>query len=371
MKVDRIILRFVRVPLRFTFQNRWQKIREWTKLIAEVQTADGAYGYGESTAMETPYYSYETIETNHWAIKKWLAEPLLNCEFEHPREIDEAFSLISGHHEGKATLECAVWDLYARVHSIPLYELIGGERRPVKSGATCGVKKDIEAALKAIGDAVEAGYERIKLKIKPGWDKELLAEVRKAFPKVIILADANGGYAENDMEKLVTLDKFEPIIIEQPFPAGAWLPLAKLRARVSAPVCLDESVTDMDDVELMLQLKAAGMVNLKVGRVGGIANAIRIHDRCKEAGIPVFIGSKIESGVGRWMNIAVCTLPNVLYPSDVGASERYFIEQIVRDPITLVGPGLVQPLPGPGIGTELDPAVMLKYTIQTEVISRS
>jgi O-succinylbenzoate synthase len=267
-------------------------------------------------------------------------------------------------------LECAVWDLYARVHSIPLYELIGGERRPVKSGATCGVKKDIEAALKAIGDAVEAGYERIKLKIKPGWDKELLAAVRKAFPKVIILADANGGYTEKDMEKLVTFDQFEPIIIEQPFPSGAWLPLAKLRARLSAPVCLDESITDIDDVELMLQLKAAGMVNLKVGRVGGIANAIRIHDRCKEAGIPVFIGSKIESGVGRWMNIAVCTLPNVLYPSDVGASERYFIEQIVCDPITLVGPGLVQPLPEPGIGTELDPDVMLKYTIQTDVVSR-
>jgi len=168
----------------------------------------------------------------------------------------------------------------------------------------------------------------------------------------------------------VTFDKFEPIIIEQPFPSGAWVPLAKLQARLSAPVCLDESITDMNDVELMLQLKAARMVNLKVGRVGGIANSIRIHDRCKDAGIPIFIGSKIESGVGRWMNIAVCTLPNVLYPSDVGASERYFIEQIVRDQITLVGPGLVQPLPGPGIGTELDTDVMLKYTIQTEVISR-
>src|SRR5436305_1052019 len=201
MKIDRIILRYVRTPLRFEFQNRWQRIREWTKLIAEVQSGD-ASGYGECTAMETPFYSYETIETASWVIKKWLAEPLLKAEFEHPREVSELFSLISGHHEGKATLECAAWDLYARSHGKPLYELIGGERRAVKSGATVGVKKDIDAALKAIGDAISAGYERIKLKIKPGWDKELLAAVRDAFPKVIILADANGAYGHQDVDKL-------------------------------------------------------------------------------------------------------------------------------------------------------------------------
>lgn len=369
MKIDRIILRFVRTPLRFEFQNRWQRIREWTKLIVELQS-DGVSGYGECTAMETPYYSYETIDTSAWVIKKWLAEPFLNCEFEHPREVSEAFSLISGHHEGKATLECAAWDLYARAHSIPLYELIGGERRPVKSGATVGVKKDIDAALKAVGAAVEAGYERIKLKIKPGWDRELLGAVRGAFPQVIILADANGAYSEQDIEKLAGLDEFAPIIIEQPLPAAAWIHSARLQARTSAPVCLDESITCLEDVELMLHMKAARMVNLKVGRVGGISDSIRIHDRCAEAGVPVFIGSKIETGIGRWMNIAVCTLNNVLYPSDVGASERYFVEQIVRDPVTLVGPGLVQPLAGPGSGTEIDPVTMLKYTIRTEVITK-
>lgn len=369
MKIDRIILRFVRTPLRFEFQNRWQRIREWTKLIVELQS-DGVVGYGECTAMETPYYSYETIDTAAWVIGKWLAGPLLESEFEHPREVSDIFSLISGHHEGKATLECAAWDLYARAHDLPIYEVIGGRRRPVRAGATVGVKKDIEAALKAVGTAVAAGYERIKLKIKPGWDKELLGEVRSAFPRVIILADANGAYGEQDMEKLASLEQFEPIIIEQPFPAAAWLQLAALQARTSAPICLDESVTCLTDVELMLHMKAARMVNLKVGRVGGLADSIRIHDRCAEAGVPVFIGSKIETGIGRWMNIAVCTLGNVLYPSDVSASERYFVEEIVRDPVTLVGPGLVQPLAGPGVGTEIDHAAMLKYTIRTEVFSR-
>jgi O-succinylbenzoate synthase len=369
MKIDRIILRFVRIPLRFEFQNRWQRIREWTKLIVELQS-DGAFGYGECTAMETPYYSYETIDTSSWVINKWLADLLLNCEFEHPREVIEVFSLISGHHEAKATLECAAWDLYARAHAVPLYELIGGTRRPVRSGATVGVKKDIEAALKVVGAAVAAGYERIKLKIKPGWDKELLSAVRAAFPQVIILADANGAYSGQDIDKLVSLDQFGPLIIEQPFPAAAWIESAALQSRISAPVCLDESISCMEDVELMLHMKAARMVNLKVGRVGGISESIRIHDRCADAGVPVFIGSKIETGIGRWMNIAVCTLDNVLYPSDVGASERYFVEEIVRDPITLVGPGLVQPLAGPGAGTEINPATMLKYAIKTEVISR-
>lgn len=369
MKVDRIILRFVRTPLRFEFQNRWQRIREWTKLIVELQ-AGGAVGYGECTAMETPFYSYETIETASWVIKKWLAEPLLTSEFEHPREVSDLFSLISGHHEGKATLECAAWDLYARAHSLPLYELIGGSRRPVKSGATVGVKKDIDAALKAVDAAVSAGYERIKLKIKPGWDRELLGAVRAAFPRVILLADANGAYGEGETDRLASLEQFEPIIIEQPFPAAAWIHSAALQARTSAPICMDESITCLADVELMLHLKAARMVNLKVGRVGGISDSIRIHDRCAEAGVPVFIGSKIETGIGRWMNIAVCTLSNVLYPSDVGASERYFVEEIVRDPVTLVGPGLVQPLAGPGPGTEIDPAAMLKYTIKTEVLTK-
>jgi O-succinylbenzoate synthase len=367
MKIERIILRLVRIPLKFEFQNRWQRIREWRKLIVEVQ-CETVSGYGECTAMETPYYSYETIDTASWVIKRWLAERILNRSLEHPLEVGDAFSLICGHNEGKAALECACWDLYARMHSTPLYELIGGLRRKVSAGATVGVKPDLEAALAAVDSTVSAGYERIKLKIKPGWDKELLAAVRSRFPQIVILADANGAYEEADMDWLASLERFAPIILEQPFAASAWKSHSNLQARTSMPICLDESIRSLEDVEQMIYMKAGRILNLKVGRVGGIANSMRIHDRCAESDIPVFIGSKIETGIGRWMNICVGTLGNVRYPSDVSASERYFVEEIVRDPVKLVGPGVVEPMAGPGFGTDIDAEKLLKYTVKTEVI---
>jgi len=364
MKVDRIILRFVRIPLKFEFQNRWQRIRDWTKLIVELRSGD-LVGYGECTAMETPYYSYETIDTAWWVITRWLAEPMLRCQFGHPAEVTEAFRLINGHHEGKAALECAFWDLWSRAGSLPLYQAVGGRRRPVRSGATVGIQDDLETALRLAGSAVEAGYERLKIKIKPGWDRELLAAVRAAFPRVTILGDANGAYGEGDIGWLAGLEKFAPIIIEQPFPAGAWTHFASLQARTCTPICLDESISGLEDLEQMIQLQAGRLVNLKIGRVGGIRDAIRIHDRCAEAGIPVFVGSKAEMGIGRWVNIALATLDNVRYPSDVPASDRYFVSEIVRDPVTLSGPGLVEPLPGPGFGTEIDSANLSKYTVRS------
>lgn len=367
MKIDRIILRLVRIPLRFEFQDRWERIREWKKLIVEVRS-EGASGFGECTSMEKPFYSYETVETAWWVITRWLAGPLLEAEFGHPREVGAALSAVAGHQEAKAALECACWDLYARAQGAPLYELVGGRRRRVSAGATVSVKEDVREALRAIEAAVAAGYTRIKLRIRPGRDAELLSIVREAFPQITILADANRAYGGEDIARLAALERFSPIVIEQPFATAAWKDSAALQARTSATVCLDESITCLEDVEHMIEVRAARMVNLKVGRVGGISNAVRIHDRCAEAGVPVFIGSKIETGVGRWVNIALGTLDNVTFPSDVSASERYFVEEIVRDPVRLAGPGLVEPLAGPGFGTDIDPAAMLKYTVGTAAL---
>jgi O-succinylbenzoate synthase len=364
MKVERIVLRFVRIPLKSEFRNRWQRIQEWTKLIVELRSGD-AVGYGECMAMETPFYSYETIDTAWWVITRWLARPMLESDFQRPDQVTSAFSLISGHHEGKAALECAFWDLWSRAHEQPLYEAIGGCRRPVCSGATIGIQEDLATAIRLARVAVDAGYRRLKIKIKPGWDRELIEAVRAEFPDVTILADANGAYGEEDIDWLASLERFEPIIIEQPFPASAWSQLAGLQARTSAPVCLDESVNSLEDLGQMLHFKAARMVNLKIGRVGGISEAIRIHDRCAEAGIPIFVGSKAEMGIGRWTNVAVSTLENVRYPSDVPASDRYFTDEIVNDPVMLVAPGTVEPLPGPGFGTDVDRANLLNYTVRT------
>jgi o-succinylbenzoate synthase len=368
MKVERLILRFVRIPLRVAFENRWQRIQEWTKLLVEVHS-DGAVGHGECMAMETPYYSYETIDTAWLAITRYLVDLFVGKTFEHPDQVAEAFAVISGHHEARGALECAFWEMYTRAAGVPLYQSIGGTRRPVRSGATVGVQKDVPAAVEAARRAVEAGYQRLKVKIKPGWDREPLAAIRAAFPAVTILADANGAYAEGDLDQLDRLDDFAPLILEQPFPRSAWTVSAALQARLSSPICLDESIENLLDVEQTARLQAARLINLKVGRVGGLSEAIRIHDRCAQLGLPVFIGSKTETGVGRWLNIALGTLSNVRYPSDVAASERYFVEDVVKDPITLSGPGTVEPLAGPGIGTDLDTDRLAKYTVKTAEFS--
>jgi O-succinylbenzoate synthase len=367
MKVERIILRYVRLPMRAAFENRWNRIVEWTKLLVEVQ-GDGGVGYGECMAMETPHYSYETIETAWWATTRWLADLVLNRSFEHPSEVATALNSIAGHHEAKAGLECACWDLFARAQSMPLYRLLGGSRRPVRAGATVGVESTIDAALEAAAAAADAGYERIRFKIKPGWDRALLNAARSALPAVTILADANGAYGEPDIAWLAELESLSPIMLEQPFQPSCWSSTARLQARTEVPVCLDESITCVEDVGQMITSGAGRAINLKVGRVGGLSAALRIHERCADAGIPVFIGSKSETGVGRWMNVAMATLSHVSLPSDISAGSRYFTTEIVRDPVVLCDAGMVMPLAGPGFGTELDAAAVLSRTVKTRAI---
>ena len=364
MTIDTIVLRLLKLPLRDCFQNRWERIEQWTKLIVEVG-AEGAVGYGECMAMENPYYSYETVATAWSAIDLWLSPLVFEWSFKHPMEVCDRFAHVSGHYEAKAALECAIWDLYARLLDVPIYATIGGCRRAVQAGATIGIQGSIDTVLQLAEIAVAAGYERLKLKIKPGHDREILRAIRAAFPAVTLLADANGAYSHTDINWLASLDILAPIILEQPFPATDWRSSVRLQSRTSAHVCLDESITCLDDADQMIWLRAATLVNLKIGRVGGIAAAVRIHDRCRDAGIPVFIGSKTETGIGRWLNIHVATLDNVRYPSDVSASMRYFVEDIVREPVALVGRGLVEPLTGPGFGTVPHPELLDKYTVTT------
>lgn len=363
MKIDSIVLRFVKIPLRTPFSNRWQYFEEWTKLIVEVRS-EGHSGYGECTAMETPYYRYETIETCWLVIEKYLGPMLLGKAFTHPREVGTFFSHTRGNHEARAALECACWDLYGRLHQTPLYQLVGGQRRSVKSGATIGVRDSEDKLIQDVEEAVKAGYHRVKVKIKPGWDTRPLEAIKSTFPNLAVLADANGSYSQLDSGHLESFDRFKLMCLEQPFPPRALYETAKLQSRMETPIGLDEGVESLDEIEQIIQLKAAQIVNLKIGRVGGISEAIKIHDTCKEAGIPIFIGAKYEMGIGRWTNIALATLDNVLYPSDVGASDRYFQQEIVNDVVKLVSPGSVQPLDQPGFGSTICWDKLNHYTLK-------
>jgi O-succinylbenzoate synthase len=364
VKIESLVLHVVQLPLRDVFENRWQRLATWTKLLVEVQ-ADAGVAFGECTAMETPYYCPETIETVEHVITRHLAELLLGFEFAHPNEIAPRLAIVSGHHEAKGVLESACWELYARGRGEPLHRVLGGSTRLVASGATVAVGKDLDRLLEGVAEARARGYGRVKLKVKPGWDEVPLAAVRAAHPDLAILADANGGYDPRDVEHVARLARFAPIVLEQPFPASAWLASAALQRRIDVPVCLDEAITCTDDVALMLHLGAARMVNLKIGRVGGLGPAIQIHDRLHEAGIPAMVGAKFETSLGRRTNIALATLPNIRYPSDVSESARYFTHEITTVPVTLAAPGMVQPLDAPGFGGEIDRAVLARHTVRT------
>ncbi|MAM72372.1 o-succinylbenzoate synthase [uncultured Tistrella sp.] len=361
MRIDEIVLRFVTPKMVAPFANRWQRMERWTKLIVEIRS-DGLSGWGECTAMESPFYHYETIETAWHIIERHLAPMLVGHEIEGPEDMLDRFRDVAGHVETVAALEVALHDLLARGDGVPLAVRIGGDVRPVKASATIGVTGSVADLLAAARRAEDGGYHRIKVKIKPGWDVEPLSALRTELPHMPVLADANGAYGPEDLDHLAGFDRFGLMLLEQPMAAHNWKAYAALQSRLDTTVCLDESIHTMEDVDDLLERRAARAVNIKVGRVGGLIRARAIHDRLAAEGIGCFTGAKFETGIGRWTNIALATLPGMTYPSDVAESARYFAPDITTLPVALTGRGLVAPLDAPGLGTEPDPVQLARVT---------
>jgi O-succinylbenzoate synthase len=339
MRPERIVLRLVRARLSVPFENRWQRFETWTKLLVRVD-AGGLSGYGECTAMETPFYNYETVETAWHILARYLA----------PAALHGTEDLVNGHEEAKGALECALWDLRARASGVPLCEYLGGSRRAVPAAATVGIEPTVDALVAAVDRARAAGYGRVRIKIRPGWDVEPLRAVRADLPDVPVYADANGAYRAEHLGHLRGLAALGLAVLEQPFPAHALELTAQLQHGLPVPICLDESVKGLADLERALRLGAGRIVNIKVGRVGGLAEAIRIHDRCRESAIATFVGAKYELGLGRWTNLALATLPNMTLPSDVGPSARYYHHDGADRGVEFSAPGQVWPLAAPGLG---------------------
>ncbi|WP_214103830.1 o-succinylbenzoate synthase [Acrocarpospora catenulata] len=343
MRPDRVVLRMVTAKLSRPFENRWQSFETWTKVLVRAD-ADGLSGYGECTAMETPYYNYETIETAWHLLARYLAPLVLD---------GRDMSVVSGHEEAKGALECALWDLRARLAGRPLCVEIGGAVRPVEAAATVGIEPSPEELVAAVGAARDAGYHRVRVKIRPGWDLVPVRAVRAAFPGLPLIADANAAYGPGDLDHLTGLDGLGLLAIEQPFGAGMIDESAALRRRLTdTTVCLDESVKSAADARRALRAGACGIVNIKIGRVGGLAEAIRIHDLCRDHGVPTFVGAKYELGVGRWTNLALATLPGMTLAGDVGPSARYYVDDGAFPTVEFAAPGWVEPLAAPGIGAE-------------------
>lgn len=344
MRPDRVVLRMVRARLSVPFENRWQRFETWTKVLVRVDT-DGASGFGECTAMETPFYNYETVETAWHVLERHLAPALLGG-----RSPDGAWPVVNGHEEAKAAIESAVWDLRARTAGRPLCELLGGTRRPVPAAATVGIEPTVDAVVAAVARAHGAGYRRVRMKIRPGWDLVPVTAVRTALPDVMLVPDANGAYGDDDLDHLRRIADLGCHAIEQPFPHHAVEISAALQRGLPVPICLDESVKSLREAQRAVRLGSGRIINLKAGRVGGLAEAVRIHDFCRDNGVTTFVGAKYELGVGRWTNLALATLPNMTLPSDVGPADRYYLDDGVDRAVRFDEPGVVRPLAGPGIG---------------------
>ena len=370
--IDRITLREIRLELKEPFRISSGIELERRILLLELTDRDGASTWSECVAQALPNYTPETIDTAWLAIREWLAPRVLGRKFTSPAEIHAVLAEnIRGHNMAKAALEMGCWGLEATIREISLSVLLGGTRERVPTGISLGIQKEPPLLVQRAEAAVAAGYRKIKLKIQPGQDVEFVRAVRHALgPDIEVMVDANAAYTIADAAHLRLLDEFALIMLEQPLGADDLIQLAELQRQMTTPICLDESITTIDRARDMIALKSGQIINIKPGRVGGFAASIGIHDICRDAGIPVWCGGMLESGVGRAYNVALASLPNFSLPGDLSPSARYWAQDIVSPEWTMDAEGMVTvPRGENGIGVRVDVERIESITKRSEVLN--
>ncbi len=354
MRIHRVRLRTIQLRLRHPFRISSGVTHERTILLAFVDFG-GMEGVAECVAGEAPIYTAETVETASWVIQRHLAPAVIGVEFADPPALWGLLERTArGHLMAKAAIEMAAWDAYAKLRGVPLAEALGGVAAAVPAGVSIGIQDSLDALLARVSEFVHQGYRRVKLKIAPGKDTAVLDAVRSAFPEVPLTVDANSAYEAGDLDHLAAFDRYELQLIEQPFREDALLLHARLQARMATPVCLDESITSAERCREALELGACRAVNIKPGRLGGHSPSLQVHDLCRDAGVPVWCGGMLESGIGRAHNVALASLPNMRLPGDTSASDRYWDRDVVDPPFRLAEHGMVAVPTGAGIGVALD-----------------
>ena len=365
MKIDRIELLHLRLPLVHFFETSFGRVFDQEVLIVRAESG-GIVGYGEVPASAAPRYSYETVQTAWHVIRDFLAPRLKGQEIAAPGPISELFTFVRGHNMAKAGIEMAVLDLFGKAQNKPIHQILGGERSEIPTGVSLGIEDTVPDLLRRVEEAVAKGYRRIKVKIKPRWDMEVLAEIRKRFPSVPLMADANSAYTLQDLDQLRRLDDFNLMMVEQPLAYDDYVDHAKLQAVMKTPVCLDESIRSYDDARRAFELGSCRIINIKQARVGGPYAAKMIHNLAKARGAPVWCGGLLETGVGRAHNVALATLPGFTLPGDISASERYYAEDVIDPPVTVTPQGTIVVPKGPGIGYTVVEKRLSRYCVRRE-----
>jgi len=369
IRVEGVEIRLVRLPLLEPFETSFGKID--SRLIFLIcLSADGLRGWGEVVAAEQPLYSYETVGTAFHVIKDFLAPAVLDEPIASLADLARRFARFRGHNMAKAGLELAYMDLLAQARQQSLSTLIGGERQQIAVGVSLGIQPTPAQLLKRVERYLSLGYQRIKLKIKPGWDIEIVDEVRRAYPKILLSVDANSAYTLADAEHLRKLDDFELLMIEQPLHNDDIVDHAKLQRLLQTDLCLDESIVSQRLAQAALDLESCRIINIKIGRVGGYSEALAIHDLCAARGVPVWCGGMLESGIGRAHNIALASLRGFTLPGDISASARYFEHDLISPEVTVASDGTVAVPEGIGLGFEVELGFIERQTETRVYLSR-
>ena len=349
MRLRKVTLREIHLKLVAPFETSFGKTELRRILLVEADV-DGSSGWGESTAGEGPFYSYETVETAWLMLRDYFWPMVKGREFASAGEIWELLAPVRGHHMAKAALETAIWDAEAKQKNLPLSKLIGGTLAEIPCGVSIGLQQSIPALLAKVEKELAAGYQRIKIKIKPGADIVLVSALRERFPRIRLMVDANSAYTLADAPLLKALDGFYLIMVEQPLGWDDIFSHVQLQKQIQTPICLDECIQGFDHARAAIETQACGIINIKLGRVGGHTAAKRMHDLCQANSIPVWCGGMLESGIGRAHNIAMSSLPNFNLPGDVSASRRYWDEDIVEPEVEVSNRGTILIPTAPGIG---------------------
>ena len=366
-QVEQIEVRTVRLRLNEPFETSFGSIDSRLIVLVSLE-GNGLTGWGEVVAAEAPRYSYETVGTARHVIRDYLAPVILAQPLTDLDDLHARFAPFRGHNMAKAGLELAYMHLLAQTRKQSLSQLIGGTRPAIAVGVSLGIQPTVDQLLRRVEQYLALGYQRIKLKIKPGWDVAVVREVRRRHPNIVLSVDANSAYRLEDVAELQALDEFDLLMIEQPLDHDDLVDHAKIQSMIKTPICLDESITSSRCARQALELGSCQIINIKIGRVGGYSEALAIHDLCYAKEIPVWCGGMLESGIGRAHNIALASLPGFTLPGDISASSRYFARDVIVPPVTVSANGTVEVPQSSGLGFDVDLDYLSTHTENVERI---
>jgi O-succinylbenzoate synthase len=363
MKLEKITLYQVSMPLKTPFETSFGRIDRRECILLEVHT-DGLTGFGECPADRDPGYSYETTGTAWHILSEFLIPSVLGVEVDGPEDLQRLMAAVRGHQMAKAGLEMAIWDLLGKAQGRPLRALLGGVRERVEVGVSVGLQESPAALVKVVAGYLAQGYQRVKIKIKPGRDAADTQAVREAFPELRLQVDANSAYTLETAEALLPLDKLDLLLIEQPLAEDDLWDHRQLQAKLATPVCLDESILSPRHARQALEMAACKVINIKPGRVGGLSRGLAIHDLCRGRNVPVWCGGMLETGVGRAANLALASLPGFTLPGDISATERYYREDITAEQFVLNPDSTINVPGGAGLGVTVNRKALARYTLR-------